>query len=290
MEKLVGFLVGLVTIIAEKINLLYSFIYEHLPIDGFIGKAVTIIIMIAIFSVVLEEIKELFKKLFKKDAAEIQRKAALSYESDVAEMLEKITRVPTIQNVLIYKNDGTANECDIVQVSSKGIFVYEVKDYYTNWITWTGVYDANANNMMMVGNTLLMQEVEDPFKQNAMHIERISKALGVDKNKIYSVVISKPLADVLTLDNIKVGSNDFVNLINTTGQAYVRYKSPQNASVEDKVRESVGIESFAQFYKTMPDILSKGEVEQYRKILKNHKGSKKELKAHAKRLENRQQA
>lgn len=120
--------------------------------------------------------------------------------------LEKINVHSKIMtNLYIPREDGTTTEVDVMMISTKGIFVFESKNY-SGWIfgdeknpMWTQTLPGNNKNQFY-----------NPIWQNSGHISAIRNVIGDERPNLYMSYIV--FSERCTLKKISVNSSDVVVL------------------------------------------------------------------------------
>lgn len=108
-------------------------------------------------------------------------------------------------NLYIPREDGTTTEVDVLMISTKGIFVFESKNY-SGWIfgddknpMWTQTLPGNKKNQFY-----------NPIWQNSGHLNAIRNVIEDDKPNLYKSYIV--FSERCTLKKISVTSRDVVVL------------------------------------------------------------------------------
>ena len=111
-------------------------------------------------------------------------------------------------NVYVPKGDGETTEIDLLMICSKGIFVFESKNY-SGWIfgkeckkTWYQTLPTGSRKSEKI-------EFYNPIMQNWAHIKHLKNFIG-DHFPIHSIVV---FSERCTLKNVQVDS-DNVKVIN----------------------------------------------------------------------------
>lgn len=106
-------------------------------------------------------------------------------------------------NVYIPKTNGETTEIDMLMISSKGIFVFEIKNY-SGWI-FGNENQKNWYQTLPAGKGKSHKEVfYNPIMQNESHVNHLYKFIK-ESSSIYSVVV---FSDKCTFKDIKIsGSN-----------------------------------------------------------------------------------
>ncbi len=111
-------------------------------------------------------------------------------------------------NLYIPKNDGNTTEIDVMMICSKGIFVFESKNYSgwifgsENQINWYQTLPQNTGKSRK-------QRFYNPILQNRTHIKHLNSLIS-EHVPVYSVIV---FSERCTLKNIQVNSSD-INVIN----------------------------------------------------------------------------
>lgn len=118
-------------------------------------------------------------------------------------------------NVYIPKGDGATTEIDILMICSKGVFVFESKNY-SGWIF--GSEDKkNWYQTLPTGRSKSRKEqFYNPIMQNRSHILHLKTFLG-EQVPMRSIIV---FSERCTLKNIQVKSND-IRVINRNNVASV---------------------------------------------------------------------
>jgi hypothetical protein len=110
-------------------------------------------------------------------------------------------------NLLIPKGYNKTTEIDVLLICSKGLFVFECKDY-SGWI-FGNEADKNWTQTLPQGLGRSHKEYfYNPIRQNAMHIKYLKNLVGWEV-PIWSVIV---FSDKCTLKNITMYSN-YVSVI-----------------------------------------------------------------------------
>lgn len=129
-------------------------------------------------------------------------------------------------NVYIPKSNGETTEIDMLMICSKGIFVFESKNY-SGWI-FGGENQKNWYQTLPTGKGKSHKEVfYNPIMQNKSHVNHLDKFIK-GSSPIYSVVV---FSDKCTLKDIQIESSD-VGLV---------YLSQLNQAVSNVLNERNGI-------------------------------------------------
>lgn len=99
--------------------------------------------------------------------------------------LEKLDRRnKLLTNIYLQREDGSTTEIDLIMISTKGIFVFESKNY-GGWVYgseknkyWTQTFSNKSRNKFF-----------NPIWQNKAHIRALSKVLDYDDLNIYKSYI-----------------------------------------------------------------------------------------------------
>lgn len=111
-------------------------------------------------------------------------------------------------NVYIEKKDGKTTEVDVLMICSKGIFVFESKNY-SGWI-FGSEGQKNWCQTLPIGRDRSHKEYfYNPIMQNQSHIKHLKEFLGAQV-LMHSIIV---FSDRCTLKNVQVKSND-VRVIN----------------------------------------------------------------------------
>jgi len=111
-------------------------------------------------------------------------------------------------NILIPKGNGETTEIDVLLISSKGLFVFECKNY-SGWIFGNEAQKNWTQTLPKGRGRCHKEHFYNPIMQNASHIKHLKNLVG--KNvPMRSVII---FSDRCTLKNITIKSND-ISVIN----------------------------------------------------------------------------
>ena len=109
-----------------------------------------------------------------------------------------------LTNVYLKKEDGSTTEVDVVMISTKGIYVFESKNY-SGWI-----YGSERNKQWtQTFQNKKKQSFFNPIWQNKLHIKELSRTLDVvDIDVFVSYIV---FSERCTLKKVQVlSSNTFV--------------------------------------------------------------------------------
>jgi hypothetical protein len=111
-------------------------------------------------------------------------------------------------NIFIPKGNGETTEIDVLLICSKGLFVFECKDY-SGWIFGNEAHNKWTQTLPQGRGRCHKESFYNPIKQNASHIWHLKNLVG--KNvPMRSIIV---FSDRCTLKNITTKSND-VNVTN----------------------------------------------------------------------------
>jgi hypothetical protein len=112
-------------------------------------------------------------------------------------------------NAIIPKKNGETTEVDVILICTKGLFVFESKNY-SGWIFGNEAH-KNWTQTLPKGwkGDCHKERFYNPIMQNAAHIKHLRNIIGQDR-LVHSIIV---FSDSCTLKNITV-SNSNVNVIN----------------------------------------------------------------------------
>ncbi len=105
-------------------------------------------------------------------------------------------------NCYIPKDDDKTTEIDVLLICSKGIFVFESKNY-SGWI-FGSEFQKNWCQTLPNGNKSRKEHFYNPIMQNKTHIKYLKTLIG-ESIPVYSIIV---FSDRCTLKDIKLKSND----------------------------------------------------------------------------------
>jgi len=120
-------------------------------------------------------------------------------------------------NVYIPKSNGETTEIDVLLICSKGVFVFESKNY-SGWIFGTDT-QKNWYQTLSNGKGKIRKELfYNPIMQNQSHIKHLKNYIG-QQIPMHSIIV---FSDRCKLKNIQIKSNDVVvinryNIARTVG-------------------------------------------------------------------------
>ena len=139
-------------------------------------------------------------------------------------------------NVYLPKENGETTECDVLLITSRGIIVFESKNY-SGWIF------GNENQIMWTqtlfqgkGRPARKEKFYNPIMQNNVHIRCLRSVVGVD-HSIRSIIV---FSDRCELKKVTVTSPD-VQVVkrNRIRQAVAAAMNtmPQNALTHEQIEQ-----------------------------------------------------
>lgn len=111
-------------------------------------------------------------------------------------------------NVYIPKENGETTEIDVLMISSKGLFVFESKNY-SGWIFGSETQKKWCQTLPAGRGRSHKKYFYNPIMQNRLHIKHLKAFLG-EQIPMRSVIV---FSERCTLKDIRLKSND-VNVIN----------------------------------------------------------------------------
>ncbi len=111
-------------------------------------------------------------------------------------------------NVLIPKGNGEATEIDVLLICSKGLFVFESKNY-SGWIFGNEAHQNWTQTLPKGRGRSHKERFYNPIMQNASHIRHLKNLVG-QSVPMRSIIV---FSDRCTLKDITLKSTD-VNVIN----------------------------------------------------------------------------
>lgn len=156
-------------------------------------------------------------------------------------------------NIYIPKENGETTEIDVLMISSKGLFVFESKNY-SGWIFGSETQKNWCQTLPAGRGRSHKEHFYNPIMQNRLHIKHLKAFLG-EQIPMRSIIV---FSERCTLKNIKISSND-INVINRYNVASVVsdiYKQIEN----DLLTKSDIIEIYNKLYPyTQVDEISKSQ-------------------------------
>lgn len=117
-------------------------------------------------------------------------------------------------NTVIPKRNGEPTEIDVILICSKGLFVFECKNY-SGWIFGDELQKQWTQTLPIGPGRCHKEHFYNPIMQNASHIRHLKNLLG--KNlPMWSIIV---FSDICEFKNVTVRSN--VNVINHYNLNYV---------------------------------------------------------------------
>jgi len=122
-------------------------------------------------------------------------------------------------NAYIPKSNGETTEIDVLMICSKGIFVFESKNY-SGWI-FGSEDNKNWCQTLPAGRKTRKEYFYNPIMQNKSHIKHLKALIG-DQIPIHSIIA---FSDRCTLKDIQIQNNDVVvinryEIINVVSDIY----------------------------------------------------------------------
>ena len=118
-------------------------------------------------------------------------------------------------NLILPKNNGTTTEIDVLLICSKGLFVFESKDY-SGWIFGNEDHKTWTQTLPQGKRRSHKQRFYNPIMQNAGHIRQLKKLVG-QNIPMHSIIV---FSDRTTLKQITLRSPN-VKVTNNHGVARV---------------------------------------------------------------------
>lgn len=129
-------------------------------------------------------------------------------------------------NVYVPKRNGETTEIDVLMICSKGIFVFESKNY-SGWIFGSVDQKYWYQTLPAGGGRSRKERLYNPVIQNRYHIKCLKEFLG-EQIPIYSIVV---FSDHCTLKNGQITGNDVCVINRNNVSAVVASICNQNQSV-----------------------------------------------------------
>jgi len=176
---------------------------------------------------------------------------------DVQRILPKSRILP---NVYIPGYNNQTTEIDLIAVDKTGIYVFESKNYKAK----LKGYSQDVYLTYIKGRT--REEVYNPLLQNKKHVDHLSEYLGIEREKMHSMVMfHKAFLDIKGLKdkklnfnsnilqswdiNLKVLSNKYP-AITKVGKGQTLFTTEEVNIIAEKLKETAGIN-------TSPEIRAK---------------------------------
>ncbi|WP_287388651.1 nuclease-related domain-containing protein [Lachnospira sp.] len=206
--------------------------------------------------------KAIEKQVKKEEKARVDamKSAGTEWENTVAGL--KRSGEHSIRNLIIPTGDSMiTTEIDMVEVTRKGIFVYECKHL------------KNAGNVYGKIDDLYWGEIRNPSKQNAYHIKNLKKVLG-DNHTFWNVSVVNYVFNIF---------DDKTGAVTDCGKHEDFIEDYTFSNVEYGGNIIIAHNRDVVHRHTTKDVYTDKEVKEiYKKLLK-YKGTAKQLKEHAKR-------
>jgi hypothetical protein len=134
-------------------------------------------------------------------------------------------------NIFVPKENGETTEIDVLLICSKGLFIFESKNY-SGWIFGNEAHQNWTQTLPKSPGQSHKERFYNPIMQNASHIRHLKNLIGQNVSMRSIIVFS----DRCTLKNITLKSTD-VSVIN-------RYKlAPTVAQICNQIQAEVYTES-----------------------------------------------
>lgn len=105
-------------------------------------------------------------------------------EDQIAAILAEFNEANVFRNVYVPTTKGETSEVDVVAVNSKGILVFESKNY-SGWIFGTDTDKMWTQTFSKVNK----KQFKNPIHQNMTHIRHLSKFLSLEESHFHSVIV-----------------------------------------------------------------------------------------------------